>query len=293
MTGPRLPQHIIDLYDEYTHAPLERRVFLARLAEAAGGAAAAAAILPLIEVRSAAAAEVPADDKRLETGYATYVGETGAVRAYWAKAKGATGKLAPVIVVHENRGLNAYIEDVARRTALAGFFAIAPDLLSKHGGTPPDVDQARTMFAKLTPDEAVAELRETLKYAKSRPDTAEKTGAVGFCWGGGMVDRLAAAAPPDLAACVSFYGPPPPPQDAKNIKAKMLLHYAGLDTRVGAMVPAFEAALKEAGVDYTKYVYPNANHAFHNDTAGARYDAAAAKLAWSRTVAFLKANLAG
>ena len=292
MTAPRITQDIIDLYDEYTHAPLKRRVFLARLAQLTGGVAAAAAVLPLIEVRPAAAAEIDPKDPRLETGYVTYVGTTGAVRAYFAKPKNANGKIPPVIAIHENRGLNAYIEDVARRLAVDGFFALAPDLLSIHGGTPPNADQAREMFTKLTPDEAVSELKETLKYAKGRDDTTEKAGCVGFCWGGGMADRLAVAAP-DLAACVSFYGVTPPPEDAVKIKAKMLLHYAGLDNRVNAGVPAFEAALKAAGVDYTKHVYDGVNHAFHNDTAGARYDAAAAKLAWQRTVAFLKSNLAG
>ncbi len=307
MSAPPITQDIIDLYDEYTHAPLPRRVFLARLARLTGGAAAAAAVLPLIEVRPAAAAEVPPDDPRLETGYVTYVGLTGLVRAYSAKpkeaketkeakeapdAKDGKGKLAPVIVIHENRGLNGHIEDVARRTALAGFYAVAPDLLSIHGGTPPSADQAREMFAKLTPDEAVSELKETVKYAASRPDTSAAIGCVGFCWGGGMADRLAAHAP-ELVACVSFYGPPPPPDEAKDIKAKMLLHYAGLDSRVNARVPAFEKALKAAHVDYTKYVYEGVNHAFHNDTAGARFDAPAAKLAWERTIAFLKKTLAG
>ncbi len=287
-----IPQAIIDLYDEYTHAPLPRRLFLARLARLTGSVAAAAAILPLIEVRPGAAEEVPADDPRLGTGYVTYVGLTGLVRAYAAKPKDAKDKLAPVIVIHENRGLNGYIEDVARRVALAGFFAVAPDLLSIHGGTPPSVDQAREMFAKLTPDEAIAELKETLKYVVGRRDTSAAAGCVGFCWGGGMADRLATAAP-ELAACVSFYGPPPPPDQAKEIKAKMLLHYAGLDSRVNARVPEFEAALTKAKVDFTKYVYEGVNHAFHNDTAGARYDAHAAKLAWKRTIAFLKKILAG
>jgi carboxymethylenebutenolidase len=292
MTAPKIAQPIIDLYDEYTHAPLERRVFLRRLADLAGGAAAAAAILPLIEVRAAAAAMIAADDGRLETGYVTYAGETGAVRSYWAKPKPAADKLGTVIVIHENRGLNAHIEDVARRAALAGFFAIAPDLLSIHGGTPPDTDQARALNSRLTPDEAVAELKTVVRHAKERPDTTDKIGCVGFCWGGGMADRLAGAAS-DLAACVSFYGAPPPPELAKKIKAKLLLHYAGLDNFVNPHVPAFEAALKAAGVDYTKYVYDGVNHAFHNDTAPGRYDEAAAKLAWQRSVAFFKANLAG
>jgi len=280
---------ILDLYDEYTHKPLERRVFLHRLAELAGGTAAATVILPLLENNYARAATIAENDARLQTGYLHYPGAKGDVRAYYAKPKG-DAKQPSLIVVHENRGLNPHIEDVARRAAAEGFFALAPDLLSAFGGTPKADDAARAAFARIDTALAVADLSAAVDYLGSRPDVSGRIGVVGFCWGGGMTNRLVMASP-RVAAAAPFYGPVPEKIDASRIKAALMLHYAGLDDRVNAGIPRYEAALKAAGVRYTIYMYPGANHAFHNDTAGERYNKDAAELAWSRTMAFFKQNL--
>jgi carboxymethylenebutenolidase len=195
-----------------------------------------------------------------------------------------------VIVIHENRGLNAHIEDVARRVATAGFVAVAPDLLSPLGGTPPDEDLAREMIGQLDSDAVVGSLRSIVRILRDREDTTNKIGAVGFCWGGGMVNRLAVAES-SLNAGVVFYGRSPDPADVPRIQAPLLLNYAGLDTRIGESVPAYEAALREAGTDYALHTYKGVQHAFHNDTNAARYDETAATLAWNRTVDFLREKL--
>jgi carboxymethylenebutenolidase len=284
-----MDQRIIDLYDEYTHAPLDRRVFLDRLAKLAGGTAAAAVLLPLLE-RRAVAAMIAADDARLAASSVTYPGKSGEMRGYLAKP--ATGsKFGAVIVIHENRGLNAHIEDVARRAAVAGFLALAPDFLSPAGGTPTNEDQARDMIGKLDPATTVANAVATVAYLRSHPDGNGKVGAVGFCWGGGLVNQLAVN-DPTLNAAVAYYGRTPDPADAVKIKAPLLLHYAGLDTRINEGVPAYRAALDKAGVTYAAYTYDGANHAFNNDTSPERYNADAAKLAWDRTVAFFEEKLA-
>jgi carboxymethylenebutenolidase len=284
-----MDQRIIDLYDEYTHAPLDRRVFLDRLAKLAGGTAAAAMLLPLLE-RRAVAAMVAADDARLSASSVTYPGKSGEMRGYLAKP--ATGsKFGTVIVIHENRGLNAHIEDVARRAAVAGFLALAPDFLSPAGGTPTNEDQARDMIGKLDPATTVANAVATVAYLRGLPDGNSKVGAVGFCWGGGLVNQLAVN-DPTLNAAVAYYGRTPDPADAVKIKAPLLLHYAGLDTRINESVPAYRAALDKAGVTYVAYTYDGANHAFNNDTSPERYNADAAKLAWDRTVAFFEEKLA-
>jgi carboxymethylenebutenolidase len=290
MDRPVVTQEIINLYDEYTHAPLERRVFLGRLAALAGSTAAAAAILPYLGPQKAAAAMVAPDDQRLDISSVTYPGTTGPVRAYAAKPKGAAGRLGAVIVIHENRGTNPHIQDVTRRLALEGFVAIAPDFLSPQGGTPTDDDKAREMFARIDSALAARDAVAAIAYAKNRPDCNGKVGMVGFCWGGGIVNR-AAAASPDLAAGVPYYGTPPPADQVKNIKARMMLHYAALDTRVTSTAAGYEQALKEAGVSVQAFVYEGANHAFNNDTSPDRYVPAAANLAWSRTIAFFKATL--
>ncbi len=284
-----MDQRIIDLYDEYTHAPLDRRVFLIRLAQLAGGVAAAAALVPLLEAGAAQAAIVAPEDARLATERITYPGATGAVRAYTARPKDAA-KLPGVIVIHENRGLTAHIEDVTRRIALEGFFALAPDLLSPAGGTPADEDKARTMIVDLDTPKTVQNLVGTVAFLEKHPAGNGKVGAMGFCWGGGMVGALAVAAP-GLDAGVVYYGRQPLGGDVEKIKAPLLLHYAGLDLRIGAGIPAFEAALKKAKKAYTLYVYDGVNHAFNNDTSEGRYDKAAADLAWSRTIAFFTDNL--
>ncbi|HEY8370210.1 MAG TPA: dienelactone hydrolase family protein, partial [Thermodesulfobacteriota bacterium] len=280
-----MDQRIIDLYDEYTHRPLERRVFLERLAALAGSTAAAMALLPILENNYAHAQQVPPDDPRLETSRVTYKGATGDIAGYLARPRGEA-KAPAVIVIHENRGLNAHIEDVARRLGTAGFVALAPDLLSPLGGTPKDEDRAREMIGRLDAERTVANLRAATAWLAKRPDTTGKVGAVGFCWGGGIVNRLAVAEP-DLDAAVVFYGVSPRPDQVPQIRAPLLLHYAGLDKRINETVPAYEQALKQAGKDYTLYMYEGVNHAFHNDTNAARYDAQAAKLAWQRTVDFL------
>lgn len=278
-------QDIISLYDEYTHAPLARREFLRRLALLTGGTAAAMALLPLLENNYAQAAVTAPDDARLSTEHITYPGAEGELRGYLARPTDATGKLPAIIVIHENRGLNAHIEDVARRAALAGYLALAPDMLSPLGGTPTDEDKARELIGQLDPAKTVQNLQATLAYLQNHPDSTGKVGAVGFCWGGGMVNQLAVHAP-ELAAGVVFYGRSPETAQVATIQAPLLLHYAGLDERINANVPAYEQALKDAGKPYTLYMYENANHAFHNDANAARYDENAAKLAWERTLAF-------
>jgi carboxymethylenebutenolidase len=284
-----MDQRIIDLYDEYTHAPLQRRVFIKRLSALAGSSAAAAALLPLLESNYALAATVAPDDARIEASHITYPAASGPVRAYLARPKG-TAKLPAVQVIHENRGLTPHIEDVARRVAIEGYVALAPDLLSAYGGTPADEDAGRQLFTKVKPDSAVADLVEGVSYLRKRADVTNKIGCIGFCWGGGMANNLAVNLP-DLAAAVAFYGIQPAAADVPKIRAKLLLHYAGLDDRVNAGISAYEAALKSAGVSYTKYMYEGTQHAFHNDTAGARYNKEAAELAWRRTIEFLHATL--
>ena len=284
-----MDQRIIELYDEYAHAPLERRVFLERLAALAGGTAAAALLLPLLEIRRAEAAVVPADDPRVAGAYVSYPGKSGPVRGYLAKPASGTD-FGAVLVIHENRGLNAHIEDVARRLALAGFAALAPDLLSAAGGTPANEDQARDMIQKLDRPTALADAVAGVAWLRQLPDANGRVGAVGFCWGGGMVNQLAVAEP-TLDAAVAYYGAQPDAADAAKIKAPLMLHYAGLDERIDAGIPAYRAALDKAGVSYEVFVYEGANHAFNNDTSPARYNADAAKLAWDRTIAFFTAKL--
>ncbi len=282
---------IVALYDEYTHAPLPRRTFLERLATLAGGTAAAYALLPMLENDYARAAIVAPGDARLAIERVPIRLPGGEMRAYVAVPRAGPSKRAGVIVIHENRGLNAHIEDVARRVALAGFTAVGVDMLHAQGGTPSDEDRAREMIGKVDRGAAVADLAALVDWLRARPDANGRVGAIGFCWGGGMVNALAVAAP-SLDAAVPFYGQVPAAGDVAKIRAKLLLHYAGNDPRINAGILGYEAALRAAGVAYTLHVYEGAEHAFHNDTAGARYDEAAAKLAWTRTIAFLQAALA-
>jgi carboxymethylenebutenolidase len=285
-----MDRFIIELYDEYTHRPLERRVFLERLAVLVGGSTAAYALLPLLENNYAHATIVDPADARLATGMVTYRGASGEVRGYVATPKAGAAKRPGVIVIHENRGLNPHTQDVTRRAALEGFTALAPDALSPFGGTPANEDEARAAFARIDRDQTVRDLVAAIAYLKGRPDAAGPVGAIGFCWGGGMVNLLAVSAP-NLAAAAPFYGLVAPAADEPRIKAKLQLHYAGNDPRINAGIPEYEAALKAAGIAYEKFVYEGAEHAFLNDTGAARYDKAAAELAWSRTIAFMKANL--
>ncbi|HET9762695.1 MAG TPA: dienelactone hydrolase family protein, partial [Casimicrobiaceae bacterium] len=231
------------------------------------------------------------NDPRLETDYLTYPSPqgSGTMRGYFARPANAPGKLPGVVVIHENRGLNPYIEDVARRLAIESFVAFAPDALAPVGGYPGDDEKGAQLFSSLDPPKRTQDLLAAVPFLEARPECNGHVGAVGFCFGGTMVNLMAARLP-DLAAAVGFYGGEPSAADAAKIKAPLLLHYAGLDERVNAGWPAFERALEAHGVKYRMYMYPGTNHGFHNDTTP-RYDAAAAKLAWSRTIAFLKANL--
>ncbi len=285
-------QDIIDLYDEYTHERLDRRVFMDRLAKMAGGTAAAAALVPVLEANYASAAIVPADDARLTIEQVSLAGADGDVRGYLARPADAAGPLPGVVVIHENRGLNPHIEDVARRVALEGFVVLAPDFLSPAGGTPADQDQAREMIRALDSAQTLENALAAADYLANSDATTGKVGVVGFCWGGGLVNQVAVHAPA-LGAAVAFYGRQPAAEEVPNIKAPLLLHYAGLDERINAGIPAYEKALEANGVDYTIYIYDNVNHAFHNDTSEARYDQTAAELAWARTIAFFKQHLTG
>lgn len=283
-----MDQAIVDLYDEYAHRPLPRRRFLSRLARLAGSVAAARAALAMLEPASAAAAIVAEDDPRIEVGEFGMRGVE--LRGYAAFPRDdAAARARIVFVLHENRGLNAHIRDVARKFALEGFFAVAPDLLLPLGGTPDDSDAAREMIGRLKPLEAIGPIAGAIDGMKERNPRA-RAAAVGFCWGGGMVNRLATATP-TLDAGVVYYGVAPPLGDVPKITASLMLHHAGVDERVNATLPAYEAALKAAGVDYRLFMYEGAQHAFNNDTSAARYDAAAAGLAFGRTIAFLKEKL--
>lgn len=284
-------QEIIDLYDEFTHRGLDRRVFMTRLAELAGGTAAAASALTLLRADYAKAAVVPAEDARITTERVAIPREGYELKGYLVRPAGSTEKLPSIVVVHENRGLNPHIEDVTRRAALEGFMALGVDFLSSAGGTPSDEDRAREMIGQLDPANVVADAEAAIDWLTAREDSNGKVGIVGFCWGGGVVGNVAAAVP-ELDAGVVFYGRTPPLEQVPNIHTPLLLHYAGLDERINANVPAFEQALKDAGKVYALYMYEGANHAFHNDTSEARYDPTAAREAWSRTMAFFKQHLA-
>jgi carboxymethylenebutenolidase len=286
----RISQAMIAAYDEYTHLTLDRRKLMATLTRLAGSGAAAAAVLPLLAANKAAAAIVADGDPRIAAQEIVFDGASGKVGGYFVRPSGATGGLASVLVIHENRGLNPHIRDVARRIALEGFNALAVDFLSPSGGTPADEDKARELIGALDRAQTVANAAAAAVYLKGHPQSTGKVGAVGFCWGGGLVNRLAIASA-DLAAGVAYYGAQPDAGRVPAIKAALLLHYAGLDERINAGIAAYEAALKAAGKDFAIHVYEGVNHAFNNDTAAARYDKAAAELAWSRTIAFLKAKL--
>jgi carboxymethylenebutenolidase len=282
----------IALYDRFTHEGMDRRAFMAELTRIAGGTAAANALLLGIAANPAAAAIVPEDDPRLQTRSLQWELIPGRkMNGYGAAPADATGSRATVIVIHENRGLNDHIRDVARRVALAGFPAVAPDFLSPVGGTPADENQARDMIGKLDLAATVADGRAFIDWLSSTAGGSRKVGAVGFCWGGGMVNRLAVAAGANLKAGVPFYGPAPAPAEAAKVEAAMLIHLAGNDQRVNATALPWAEALKAAGKQVTSHVYPDVEHAFHNDTSAERYNQTAAQLAWSRTVDFFKAHL--
>ncbi|HEU4472202.1 MAG TPA: dienelactone hydrolase family protein [Flavisolibacter sp.] len=283
-----MDQRIINLYDEYTHKPLSRQEFLRRLALLTGGVAAAMTLLPMLEVNYAHAAKTADDD--LFTERITYKGSNDSdMQAYVARPL-KEGKYAAVAVIHENRGLNGHIEDVTRRAAKAGYLAIAPNALSPLGGTPVNEDEARQLFTKLNAAETQQSFIRLFDYLPLRKDYNGKAGCVGFCWGGAMANQLAVHVP-SLRAAVAFYGRQPDAADASKIKAAIQLHYGGLDERINAGIAAYEEALKKNGVTYEQYIYEGVNHAFHNDTAPTRYNEAAAKLAWQRTLDFFAKHL--
>jgi carboxymethylenebutenolidase len=289
MTVPKITQDMIKAYDDYTHLTLDRRGFMEKLTRLAGSGAAAAAIAPMLMSNYAKAQTVPPDDSRLKIEEITYPGAAGDVKGYLAMPANAEGKLPAVIVVHENRGLTPHIKDVTRRMALEGFVALGVDLLSRDGGTPENEDEARAMFDKVDRAGQLADAVAAVAYLQSYPASNGNVGAIGFCFGGGMVNQMAVNSP-DLKAGVAYYGGQPK-EGVDKIKARMMLHYAGLDERINAGIADYEAALKAAGVDYQLLMYDNVNHAFNNDTSEARYNKEAADLAWSRTVAFLKETL--
>lgn len=291
MSKPEITQAMIEAYDEYTHLTLDRRGFMQKLTALAGSGAAAAAIMPMLAANQANAAMVEETDARLDVSDVTYPGAAGDMKGYLAIPKDAADKLPAVIVIHENRGLNPHIRDVARRMALEGFVALAPDFLSPNGGTPANEDEARAMFQSLDMANATANGEATRAFLAGHEKTNGKVGAIGFCWGGGMVNRMAVASP-ELGAGVAYYGSQAPADQVPSIKAPLMLHYAGLDERINAGIDAYKAALDANGKTYELHMYEGVNHAFNNDTSSARYDKAAADLAWSRTVEFLKKNLA-
>jgi carboxymethylenebutenolidase len=281
----------LDRFDAPSAGFLDRRDFLIRLGAIAGGTAAASALGAGPAFSTGAAQMTSKDDPLLQVESVTYSGDSGDMKAVLARPKGEAKRPA-VIVVHENRGLNPHIEDVARRVALEGFLVIAPDALSPAGGTPSDPDEARNLIMKLDAASNIKNFTAAAQYLKTHPQSTGKVGCMGFCWGGGVTNQVAVNFP-DLKAAAPFYGMQPAAADVPKIKAALLLHYAGLDQRINAGIEAYEAALKKAGVDYKIYIYPNVQHAFFNDTNAGTYNKEAAQLAWQRTIAFFKEKLKG
>lgn len=289
------PQELLDLFHLYVHGDVDRRGFFDRAKKFAVGGATVAGLFEALQPNFAWAEQVPKDDARIKSERATVQSPqgNGAINGYLVRPASATGKLPGVIVVHENRGLNPYIEDVARRLALLNFVAFAPDGLTSVGGYPGDEQKAVALFATVDKPKMTEDFIASARWLKARPDCTGKIGAVGFCFGGGMVNSLAIKLGSDLAAGVAFYGAQPTaPEDIAKIKAPLLLHYASLDTGITGRWPAYDTALKAAGATATGYVYEGANHGFHNDTTP-RFDEAAAKLAWQRSVDFFNKYLRG
>ncbi len=292
LTAQDFDQELLILFDAYVHGRIDRRGFLDAAQKYAVAGMTAGMLLAALSP-DFARAQVPADDKRLmieRVQYASVAG-SGTVKGYLARPAHASGRLPGVLVVHENRGLNPHIEDIARRLALENFMAFAPDALTPLGGYPGDEDKARELFAKLDQSKAREDFVAAAGYLKSRSDCDGKVGTVGFCYGGGVAHMLATRLP-ELNAAVSFYGNHPAAEDAAKVKAPLLIHFAGIDERINAAWPAYETALKAAAVRYTAHHYPGTQHGFNNDTTP-RFDAASAKLAWQRTIAFFNQTLRG
>ena len=284
-------QEVFDLYDDYAHSRITRRDFMEKLSIYAVGGLTVTALMSAMMPDYENTLQVKRDDPRIKSEYINYDSPKGGgtIKALLSKPADSTKKPGGVVVVHENRGLNPYIEDVGRRVALAGFISIAPDALTPLGGYPGNDDKGREMQAKRDKNEMLQNFIDAFEYLRKSPDCNGKVGVVGFCFGGGIANQMAVQVP-DLAAAVPFYGSQPPAEDVPKIKAPLLLHYAGLDTRITDGWPAYETALKENKKEYTAYIYPNVNHGFHNDTTP-RYDKDAAELAWKRTIDFFTAKL--
>lgn len=292
LTAKDFDQELLDLYDYYVHGQLDRRGFLDRAAKFAVGGVTAAALLEMLSPKYAFAAQVTKEDARLESEYLKYPSPNGSgeMRGLLAKPAGAKGKLPGIVVVHENRGLNPYIEDVVRRAALAGFVAFGPDALYPVGGYPGNDDEGRTLQAKLDRNKVTEDFVAAVGFLQKHPDCNGVMGVTGFCFGGGMANTLAWRLPDVVKAAAPYYGGQPTAENAAKIKGALLIHYAELDTRVNAGWPDYEKALKAAGVRYEAFIYPGVNHGFHNDTTP-RYDQAAAELSWKRTIEFFHREL--
>ncbi len=284
-----MDQKIINLYDEYTHKPLSRKDFMGRLAKLTGSMALAMTVLPLLESNYTLAETVSEQDEELILEEITYPGEGSTMKGYLARPK-AKGKYGSIIVIHENRGLTPHIKDITRRFAKEGYIALAPDALSPFGGTPTNEDDARTLFGKIEVSKNLKNFLNAFEYLKTVSNSNGKSAAVGFCWGGALTNQLAVHSP-TLKAAAAYYGSQPAAADVPKIKAEILLHYGGLDTRINAGIPAYEDALKAAGIKYQLFVYEGVNHAFNNDTGGERYNAPAAKLAWERNMELFKRTI--
>lgn len=285
-----IKQEVFDLYDAYAHNRIDRREFMEKLSTYAVGGVTVAALMSFISPNYQII-QVEANDPRLKSEYINYDSAKGggSIKGLLSKPIDTKGKLPGIIVVHENRGLNPYIEDVGRRAALAGFISLAPDALTPLGGYPGNDDEGRTLQSKRDRNEMLEDFIAAFYHLKSHPDCTGKVGVVGFCFGG-WISNMMAVRVPELAAAVPFYGGQPAAEDVVNIKAPLLLHYAGLDTRVNDGWPAYEKALKENSKNYTAHIYPNVNHGFHNDSTP-RFDKPAAELAWTRTVDFFRTYL--
>ncbi len=291
-TASDFPQEVLNLFDQYVHGGLDRRGFLDRAAKYATGGVTAAMLLDQLNPQFVAAQQIAKDDKRVKAEYLEYPSPKGnaKTKGYYVRPADAKGKLPGILVIHENRGLNPHIEDIARRLAANhNFVAFAPDALAPLGGYPGDEDKARALFPQLDQAKTREDFVAAAEFLKSRPECTGKIGAVGFCYGGGIVNMLATRMP-DLGAGVPFYGSQPSAEDAAKIKAPLLIQYAENDDRINAGWPAYEAALKANNVHYEMFKYPGTQHGFNNDTTP-RYDEAAAKLAWQRTVDFFNKNL--
>jgi carboxymethylenebutenolidase len=285
-------QRLLDLYDDYAHGRIDRRTFVEQAARFAVGGVTVEVLLASLVPNYAWAQQVPRDDARIKTEYAEYASPKGAkkMRGYLAQPVQPPGKLPAVLVVHENRGLNPYIEDVARRLAVAGFLAFAPDALAPLGGYPGNDDEGRAMQQKRNPEEMTQDFIAGAEFLRAHARCSGKVGVVGFCYGGGVANELAVRIPDIIQAAVPFYGRQPAASDVPKIKGALLIHYAELDKRINDGWPTYEQALKGAGVKYTAYVYERANHGFHNDTTP-RYDEKAANLAWQRSIDFFSQTL--